>query len=71
MSVGVNTGTKPVVTMTGLNISLHDYISIDPSAAPSTGNQTIVFKTGGTGGTTVATLILAFVGGNLASVTKS
>jgi hypothetical protein len=71
MSFNVNTGTKPVVTMTGLNVSLHDYISISPPTAPSTGSQTIVFKTGGAGGTTVATLTLVFSGGDLASVTKS
>jgi hypothetical protein len=55
----------------GLSIPKHDYISFSPSAAPSTGNQTITYKTGGAGGTTVATLTLAFVTGNLASVTKS
>ena len=26
MSVSVNTGTRPVITMAGLNISLHDYV---------------------------------------------
>jgi hypothetical protein len=71
MSFNVNTGTKPVVTMTGLNISLHDYVSISPPTPPSTGSQTLVFKTGGSGGTTVATLTLVFAGGDLASVTKS
>ena len=55
----------------GLSIPKHDFIGISPSAAPSTGNQTITYKSGGAGGTTVATLTLAFVSGNIASVTKS
>ena len=66
-----NDAGNPIPTIEGLSVPQHDYIGISPSAAPSTGNQTVTYKTGGSGGTTVATLTLAFVGGNLASVTKS
>lgn len=66
-----NDAGNPIPTIEGLSIPQHDYIGISPSTAPSTGNQTITYKTGGAGGTTVATLTLAFVSGNLASVTKS
>lgn len=66
-----NDSGNPVPIIQGLEIPAHDYIGISPSTAPSTGNQTITYKTGGAGGTTVATLTLAFVSGNLASVTKS
>ena len=61
----------PLAVVDGLKIPEHDYISLSPPAAPSTGNQTITYKTGGASGTTVATLTLAFVAGDLASVTKS
>jgi DNA repair ATPase RecN len=71
MPVNVNTGTKPVVTMAGLNVPLHDYISFSPVATPTNGTQTITFKVGGSGGDTVATLVLTYSGGELASVAKS
>jgi hypothetical protein len=68
MSVGVNTGTKPVVVMAGLNISLHDYVDCTYTGANLTG---VVFKEGGSGGNTVATLALTYDGsGNLLTVTK-
>lgn len=68
MSVGVNTGTRPVVTMAGLNISLHDYVVCTYTGANLTG---VVFKEGGSGGDTVATLALTYDGsGNLLTVTK-
>lgn len=69
MSVGVNTGTKPVITMAGLNISLHDYVSCSYTGANLTG---VVFKEGGASGDTVATLVLTYDGsGNLLTVTKT
>ena len=69
MSVNVNTGTKPVVVMAGLNIPLHDYISCGYTGSNLT---SVVFKNGGSGGNTVATLALTYDGNdNLLTVTKS
>lgn len=47
----------------------HDYISLSYSAGNLAG---VVYKAGGSGGTTVATLTLTYDGsGNLLTVTKS
>jgi hypothetical protein len=55
--------------MAGLNISLHDYISCSYTGSNLTG---VVFKNGGSGGNTVATLTLTYDGNdNLLTVTKS
>ena len=68
MSFNVNTGTKPVVVIAGLNIPLHDYVSCSYTGANMTG---VVFKNGGSGGNTVATLTLTYDGSdNLLTVTK-
>lgn len=55
--------------LAGWDIPVHDYRSFGYTS----GNLTsIVYKTGGSGGTTVATLTLAYDGsGNLVSMTKS
>ena len=71
MPVNVNSGTKPVITMAGLNIPLHDYIEFNPASAPTNGTQTITFKVGGSSGSTVATLLLTYSSSNLVSVAKS
>jgi len=63
--------TSAQQTVTGFSVPKHDYISFSPTAAPSTGSQTITYKIGGSGGTTVATLTLAFVAGNISTITKS
>lgn len=52
----------------GLDIPAHDYISMSYTGSDLTG---VVYKTGGSSGTTVATLTLAYTDGNLTSVTKS
>lgn len=58
-----------VNTLTGLEIPEHDYIDLSYTGANLTG---VVYKSGGSGGTTVATLTLAYDGSdNLISVTKS
>jgi hypothetical protein len=58
-----------VNVLTGLEIPEHDYISLAYSGTNLTG---VVYKRGGSGGTTVATLALTYDGsGNLTSVTKS
>lgn len=52
----------------GLEIPPYDYISLTYTGDNIT---SVVYKTGGSGGTTVATLTLAYSGSNLTSVTKS
>jgi hypothetical protein len=53
----------------GLSIPKHDYISLSYTGSNLTG---VVYKFGGSGGVTVATLTLAYDGSNnLISVTKS
>lgn len=53
----------------GLGIPAHDYIALSYTGSNLTG---VVYKTGGSGGTTVGTLTLAYDGNNnLTSVTKS
>jgi hypothetical protein len=63
-----NASTNPIPTVTGLEIPKHDYVSLTYSGSNLTG---VVYKTGGSGGTTVATLTLTYSGSNLTSVTKS
>jgi len=46
----------------------YDYISLSYTGTNLTG---VVFKSGGSGGTVVATLTLAYSGSNLVSVTKT
>ncbi len=48
--------------------AVYDYISLSYTGSNLTG---VIFKTGGSGGTTVSTLTLAYTGSNLTSVTKS
>lgn len=58
-----------VATLTGLSIPEHDYIALSYTGSNLTG---VVYKSGGSSGTTVATLTLAYDGNsNLTSVTKS
>ena len=59
----------PLEVITGLSIPEHDYISLSYTGGNLTG---VVYKTGGSGGTTVGTLTIAYDGSdNLISVTKS
>ena len=48
--------------------AVYDYISLTYTGDDLTG---VVFKSGGSGGTTVSTLTLAYAGGVLTSVTKT
>jgi hypothetical protein len=57
-----------VNVLTGLEIPEHDFIDLSYTGDNLTG---VVYKTGGSGGTTVATLTLAYTGSRLDSVTKS
>lgn len=56
------------VSLGGLEIPAHDYIGLAYTGSNLT---TVEYKTGGAGGTTVATLTLAYTGSQLDSVTKS
>jgi hypothetical protein len=64
-----NDSGNPIPVVTGLEIPEHDYIDLSYTGSNLTG---VVYKTGGSAGTTVATLTLAYDGNdNLTSVTKS
>lgn len=64
-----NDSGNPIPTIQGLEIPAHDYIGLTYTGSNLTG---VVYKDGGSGGTTVATLTLAYDGSsNLTSVTKS
>jgi len=64
-----NDSGNPIPIVSGLEIPEHDYISLSYTGSNLTG---VTYKTGGSGGTTVATLALAYDGSNnLTSVTKS
>ncbi len=69
MTVNVNSGTKPVITMTGLNIPIHDYVFCSYTGSNLTG---VIYKVGGSAGVTVATLVLTYDGSNnLLTVSKT
>jgi hypothetical protein len=55
-------------SIAGMAIPANDYISLGYTGSNLT---SVVYKTGGSGGTTVATLTLAYSGSDLISVTKS
>lgn len=59
---------KTVAGASGLTVPIHDYISLSYTGSNLTG---VVYKTGGSGGTTVATLTLAYSGSDLISVTRT
>jgi hypothetical protein len=63
-----STSPLPVDSVEGLNIPLHDYVGMSYTGSNLT---SITYKTGGSSGTVVATLTLAYDGSNnLTSVTK-
>jgi hypothetical protein len=63
-----NDAGNPIPTIDGLEIPAHDYIALTYTGENLTG---VVYKDGGSGGTTVATLTLVYAGSQLTSVTKS
>ena len=63
-----NDSGNPIPTVQGLSIPEHDYIALSYSGSTLTG---VNYRTGGSGGTSVATLNLAYSGSTLISVTKS
>lgn len=58
----------PIANYSGLVPESYDYISLSYTGTDLTG---VVYKTGGSGGTTVATLTLGYTGTDLTSVTKT
>ena len=65
----VSRPNSPLGVFSGLEIPPHDYINLTYTGGNLTG---VVYKSGGSGGATVATLVLAYDGSsNLVSVTKS
>jgi hypothetical protein len=54
--------------LVGFDIPPYDYISLSYTGDNLTG---VVYKTGGSGGTTVATLTLAYTGSVLNTITKT
>lgn len=71
---GSGTNVQPIADLTGhfltagFNIPSHDYVGLTYTGDNVT---EIIYKTGGAGGTTVATLTLAYSGTNVTSITKS
>jgi hypothetical protein len=62
-------GISALGSIAGLTIPAHDHITLSYTGINLTG---VVYRTGGSGGTTVGTLTLAYNGSNqLTSVTKS
>lgn len=61
-------GVANLASIAGLAIPAHDYIALSYTGTNLTG---VTYKTGGSGGTTVGTLTLAYSGSQLTSVTKS
>lgn len=64
----INPATEETLqSIAGLEIPAHDYVSLSYTGSDLTG---VIYKTGGSSGTVVATLTLAYSGSNLVSVTK-
>ena len=66
----VRTGltTGEATTVTGLSIPQHDYVELGYTGLDLT---SVIYKTGGSGGTVVASLSLTYTGGILQTITKS
>jgi len=62
------TGNTYLSGIAGLTPTAFDYVSLSYTGDNLTG---VVFKTGGSGGTTIATLVLVYTGDRLDSVTKT
>lgn len=69
LKLRLNDTTKRLLTEPGgLVPEDFDYMSFSYTGSDLTG---VVYKTGGSGGTTVATLTLAYTGSNLTEVTRT
>lgn len=63
-----NDSGNPLPVVQGLSVPGHDFIGLAYSGTTVTG---VTYKTGGSSGTTIATLALAYSGATLLSVEKS
>ena len=63
-----NDSGNPVPVVQGFNIPAYDHIDLAYSGSTITG---VTYKTGGSGGTTVATLSITYSGSSLVSIAKS
>jgi len=68
MAADVAATKASAASIAGMAIPANDYMALSYTGSNLT---SIVYKTGGSSGTTVATLTLAYSGSNLISVTKS
>lgn len=67
--LSINPATEETLSsLVGFDIPEYNYILLSYTGSDLTG---VVYKTGGSGGTVVATLTLAYTGSNLTSVTKT
>jgi hypothetical protein len=67
--IGGDPQGNAIPVLSGLQIPSHDYVSLSYTGSNLTG---VVYKSGGAGGTTVATLTLTYDGSsNLTSVARS
>ena len=60
-------GRSITIDATALVPTSYDYIFLDPATNPTT----IIYKTGGSEGTTVATLTLTYSGDDITSITRT
>jgi hypothetical protein len=63
-----NNAGNPVPVVQGFNIPAYDAVNLSYTGSNLTG---VVYKSGGTGGSTVATLALTYSGSTLVSIAKS
>lgn len=61
-------GVSALTSIAGMAVPAHDHIALGYTGDNLT---TVTYKTGGSGGTTVATLTLAYSGSTLTSITRS
>lgn len=61
-------GLSNLSSIAGLSIPAHDHITLSYTGTNLTG---VVYRTGGSGGTTVGTLTLSYSGSNLISIAKT
>lgn len=67
-NTSLSSAVSNLQTLNSLVPTVYDYISLSYTGSNLTG---VVFKSGGSGGTTVSTLTLAYSGSTLTSVTKT
>lgn len=69
IDVTINPATEETLQqLVGIGIPVYDYIDLTYTGSDLTG---VIYKIGGSGGTVVATLVLAYSSGVLVSVTKT